>query len=152
MRELTPRQRWMAVLAKASLADLEARMATCGDLPEYRLLRSPESGLTMVRGRVGSTGQPFNLGEIPLTRCVVQVEQSAGDPILGFSYVAGRSRRQAELAALCDALLQHPQWHSSLHTQVVDPLAKLAQAHQSEVAAQTAATRVNFFTLQRGEG
>lgn len=152
MSELNPRQQWMAVLAKAPLAALESQVATCGDLPEYRFLRSPEAGLAMVRGRMGGTGEPFNLGEITLTRCVVQVEHSIDQPLLGFGYVAGRSQRHAELAALCDALLQHPQWQGAVQAQVVQPLATAAQARQAEVAAQTEATRVNFFTLLRGEG
>ncbi|MBE9139936.1 phosphonate C-P lyase system protein PhnG [Nodosilinea sp. LEGE 07088] len=151
MSELTPRQQWMAVLAKAPLADLEAQVAACGDLPAYRFLRSPQTGLAMVRGRAGGTGEPFNLGEITLTRCVVQLEIPGDRPDLGFGYVAGRCHRHAELAALCDALIQHPQWRDSVHTQVVEPLGALAHTRQTETAQQTAATRVNFFTLRRGE-
>ncbi|GAB4376283.1 MAG: hypothetical protein Kow00121_23160 [Elainellaceae cyanobacterium] len=72
----------------------------------------------MVQGRTGGAGQPFYLGEMTITRCVVRLEtpdleeaiasQFPEGVIVGFGYVAGRSHRHAELAALCDALLQHP--------------------------------------------
>ena len=70
----------------------------------YRVLRGPEAGLVMVRGRAGGGGAPFNLGEMTATRCTVRTE--AG--FVGHAYVAGRNERQAELAALADALLQDP--------------------------------------------
>lgn len=145
------RAAWMATLAKASLTQLEAQVATLGALPDYRFLRSPEMGLAMVRGRAEGTGQPFNLGEITLTRCVVQVDAPGSGPIAGFGYVAGRSQRHAELSALCDALLQHPDWQVPVQTQVIEPLRAISQAQQSAAAAETEATRVNFFTLLRGE-
>ena len=126
---------------------LEERVATLDNLPEYGFLRSPEMGLTMVRGRAEGTGQPFNLGEMTLTRCVVKL----GD-LTGFGYVAGRSKRHAELAALCDGLLQHPDWHERVETQVIAPLQTAAWEKQHTAAAEVESTRVNFFTMLRGEG
>ncbi|MGF1538144.1 MAG: phosphonate C-P lyase system protein PhnG, partial [Elainellaceae cyanobacterium] len=79
----TERQAWMAILAKAPLPKLEACVATCGTLPGFESLRSPEVGLAMVRGRAGGDGEPFNLGEITLTRCVVQMDHD-GETITGF--------------------------------------------------------------------
>ncbi|MEB3882357.1 phosphonate C-P lyase system protein PhnG [Lyngbya sp. CCY1209] len=143
------RQSWMATLAKSSLKALEDRIADLQPLPPYDFLRPPEIGLTMVRGRAGGTGEIFNLGEMTVTRCAVQL----GDPaaIVGFGYVAGRSRRHAELAALCDALLQHPQWRDRIQQSVIEPLqGELRQQHAAR-ARQTAATQVNFYTLVRGE-
>ncbi|HEY9889198.1 MAG TPA: phosphonate C-P lyase system protein PhnG [Candidatus Obscuribacterales bacterium] len=147
----TGRAVWLATLAKAPLEQLEACFATLGTIPPYEFLRSPEVGLTMVRGRVEGTGQPFNLGEMTLTRCVVQMADPAGLTIAGFGYVAGRSSRHAELAAVCDALLQHPDWAAVVGDRVLTPLQAAARARQAEVAAQGEATRVNFFTLRRGE-
>lgn len=144
----------MSVLAKATPNALEKAVERLANLPPYRFLRSPETGLTMVRGRAGGTGQVFNLGEMTLTRCVVQLEESHPDtdePITGFGYVGGRSHRHAELAALCDALLQHPDWHPTIHTQVIEPLQAAAQHRQETQQRQTEATRVNFFTLARAE-
>lgn len=145
------RSSWISALAKAPLALLEERVATLGALPEYRFLRSPEIGLAMVRGRTEGAGQPFNLGEMTLTRCVVQLEQAGDVAISGFGYVAGRSQRHAELAAVCDALLQHQDWQAKVQAQVIEPLQGAAQARRAAEAAEVESTRVNFFTLLRGE-
>lgn len=146
------RAAWMATLAKADLADLEQFYQVLGEVPAYQYLRSPEIGLTMVRGRIEGTGQPFNLGEITLTRCVVQIVGANSDEtIAGFGYVAGRSQRHAELAALYDALLQHPDWHVTVWREVMQPLQTAAQARSEQIQAQVESTRVNFFTLKRGE-
>ncbi len=142
----------MAVLAKAPLELLEQSFPALGVLPPYEYLRSPEMGLTMVRGRIEGTGTPFNLGEMTLTRCVVKIAGVHADqPIAGFGYVAGRSKRHAELAAVGDALLQHPDWQSQVMGIVIQPLKTAAQEQRSQRAAQVEATRVNFFTLKRGE-
>lgn len=151
MDDLAIRKAWMATLAKASLPELEACVSTLAPLPEYRFLRSPEIGLTMVRGRAGGTGAPFNLGEIPLTRCVVQLATDPAEPTTGFGYVAGRSKRHAELAALCDGLLQDGAWYERVQSQVIEPLQAAYQASRDQQAQQTEATRVNFFTMLRGE-
>ncbi len=142
----------MSALAKAPLALLEERVATLGALPEYRFLRSPEIGLAMVRGRTEGAGQPFNLGEMTLTRCVIQLSLAAGgESISGFGYVAGRSQRHAELAAVCDALLHHQDWQSKVQTQVIEPLQGVAYRQRAAETAEVDSTRVNFFTLLRGE-
>ena len=90
----------MAILAKSSVVDIERCIKTL-EFPEYTFLRQPEIALTMVRGRAGGTGEAFNLGEITITRCVIKIGE-----ITGFGYVGGRSKRHAELAAICDGLLQ----------------------------------------------
>jgi alpha-D-ribose 1-methylphosphonate 5-triphosphate synthase subunit PhnG len=147
------RQAWMATLAKADFELLEQLVNQLDNLPNYSFLRSPEIGLAMVRGRAGGTGEAFNLGEMTMTRCVVQLEsQSGNDGIAGFGYVAGRSHRHAELAALCDALLQSFQWHEQIQTTVIQPLELQRQQQQELKQRQTAATKVNFFTMVRGEG
>jgi alpha-D-ribose 1-methylphosphonate 5-triphosphate synthase subunit PhnG len=147
----TDRQEWMAVLAKAPLNLLEECVKNLGDLPEYHFLRSPEVGLTMVRGRAGGSGDAFNLGEMTLTRCVVQLTASTDAESTGFGYVAGRSHTHAELAAVCDALLQQHQWHNQIKSTVIAPLRAEYQRRAQETQQQTAATQVEFFTLLRGE-
>src|ERR1700761_2739323 len=87
------RRRWMAVLARAESAMIEAGLARCGTLPAYKCLRGPESGLVMVRGRIGGGGGPFNLGEMTVTRCSIRTE--AG--LVGHAYIAGRDEHRAEL-------------------------------------------------------
>lgn len=146
----------MATLAKAPVAELEALMAKVADVPSYRFLRSPETGLTMVRGRAGGVGQVFNLGEMTLTRCVIQIDvvqisDEQTEPIAGFGYVAGRSHRHAELAALCDGLLQHQDWAAVVQRAVIEPLGAITHQKRTQQQQQTAATKVDFFTMLRGE-
>ena len=94
----------MGVLARASAAEITARLDAAPALPPHRRLRGPETGLVMARGRQGGDGAPFNLGEMTVTRCTVRLE----DGTVGHAYVAGRDMRQAELAAVLDAALQDP--------------------------------------------
>lgn len=143
--ETAARQRWMGVLARAEDGALEAAWAGLADRPEYRLLRPPETGLVMVRGRAGGTGRPFNMGEMSATRCAVQLE--GGE--VGIAYVAGRSARHAELAAAFDALLQQPARRQELDEAVVAPLEVAQRARREESRANAARSRVEFFAMVR---
>ena len=148
MTATTPdRQRWMAVLAKAEPAELARLWEALPDKPGWRRLRAPETGMVMVRGRAGGTGQPFNLGEMTVTRCAVQL----ADGTAGYGYVGGTDRAHAELAAVVDAMMQEPARHDAVEEAVIAPLAAARAAARRETAAKTAATRVEFFTLVRGE-
>jgi alpha-D-ribose 1-methylphosphonate 5-triphosphate synthase subunit PhnG len=122
------RRCWMSVLALASTAELEAVWRAVPAPPRHRMLRWPETGLAMVRGRAGGTGTRFNLGEMTVTRCAVQLEGGA----VGVAYVRGRERRHAELA-------------------IVAPLAAAQAARRRATAERVAPSRVEFFTMVRGE-
>lgn len=138
------RQHWMSVLARASVEDLEHYCARLPEAPVYQCLRPAETGLAMVRGRTGGTGSPFNLGEVTLSRCVVEL----GTGRRGFGYVRGRNRRHAELAALLDALMQEaPHKHGPA---LIEPLHRHWQQQREATARKAAATRVDFMTMVRG--
>jgi alpha-D-ribose 1-methylphosphonate 5-triphosphate synthase subunit PhnG len=146
------RQAWLAVLANASLAELEAAWDALDDKPAFRRLRPSETGLVMLRGRIGGTGQPFNVGEMTMTRAAIQLLDAAGAVShAGFGYVAGRSARRAELVALFDALLQDPARHDAVSAAVVAPLATQQQAAKAARSAKVMASKVDFFTMVRGE-
>ena len=140
------RRRAMAVLADTATADIEGRMSAL-TIPSHEELRTPENGLVMLRGRVGGDGAPFNLGEATVTRAAVRL--ASGET--GFAYVLGRDARKAKLIAICDAMLQSKNSGQILDS-VVAPLEEALIARRRETDAETAATRVNFFTLVRGEG
>ncbi len=140
----TERQRWMAMLARASAEELQSLLEQHAPSVDYQVLRAPETGLCMVRGRMGGSGRPFNLGEMTVTRCVVQLE----DDTTGIAYVTGRDRTQAELAALADALLQN----GHLSPENLEPLSRTQREQRERRSEQVATTKVNFFTLVRGEG
>jgi alpha-D-ribose 1-methylphosphonate 5-triphosphate synthase subunit PhnG len=149
---IAARQHWLAVLAKASLADLERAWNALPHQPLYRTLRPSETGLVMVRGRIGGTGQPFNFGEMTMTRAAIQLVDAAGAvTYTGFGYIAGCSAKRAELVALFDALLQDPERQDELATSVVDVLAARQAAEKAAGADKFAATKVDFFTMVRGE-
>lgn len=138
------RQQWMKVLAGAGsrLSDYSEALRQ----GEHRFIRPAEIGMVMVRGRMGASGASFNLGEMTVTRCVVQL----ADGRHGYSYVAGRSKQQAELAALADAHLQgdsHSYWMASL----IEPLQREQHAQRAAKEAQSAASQVEFVTMVRGE-
>lgn len=137
------RRRWMAVLARAPAEEIAGLLADLPPLPAPERLRPPETGLVMVRGRAGGDGAPFNLGEMTVTRCAVRL----GDTV-GHAYVAGRDKRQAELAALLDAALQDPARRDTLLARVIAPLAARQQAAREAEARKAAATRVDFFAMQ----
>ena len=137
------RKRWMAVLARASAAEIEARLADADPLPSHTRLRGPETGLVMVRARAGGGGAPFNLGEMTVARCTVR----NADGLVGHAYVAGRDLRQAELAAALDAGLQDPARREALERAVIAPLAAAQEAARAGTRRRAAATEVQFFTL-----
>ncbi len=116
-------------------------------VPAYEDLREPENGLVMVRGRIGGDGAPFNLGEATVTRAAVRL--ATGE--MGFGYVLGRDRQKARLVALCDALWQSNEFADAVEAKVLAPLRAARIAERNRKAQETAATRVDFFTLVRGE-
>jgi alpha-D-ribose 1-methylphosphonate 5-triphosphate synthase subunit PhnG len=134
------RRHWMAVLARASGEEIAALMP---DLPAHERLRAPETGLVMVRGRAGGDGNAFNLGEMTVTRCAVRLGE-----MVGHAYVAGRDKRQAELAAILDAALQDPARRAALMATVIAPLETRQNAAREAEARRAAATKVEFLAMQ----
>jgi alpha-D-ribose 1-methylphosphonate 5-triphosphate synthase subunit PhnG len=141
------RQAAMAVLAHADTAEIAARLAALA-LPPHQHLREPENGLVMVRGRIGGDGAPFNLGEATVSRAAVRLDSGE----LGIGYALGRDTRKAELIALCDALIQSAAHADSIEVSVLAPLRGRIAADRRRKAAEAAATKVDFYTLVRGEG
>jgi alpha-D-ribose 1-methylphosphonate 5-triphosphate synthase subunit PhnG len=137
----------MAALARAGADRLEAAWSALDEPPSYSLMRAPEVGMVMVRGRSGGTGPKFNLGEMTVTRCVVRLASGT----LGYGYVAGRDRRHAERAALFDALLQEDATHDRVMRDVIEPVEAEIAARTRTVRQKAAATKVEFFTMVRGE-
>jgi alpha-D-ribose 1-methylphosphonate 5-triphosphate synthase subunit PhnG len=141
------RQAAMAVLVHAAADRIAALLAPI-ELPTSTTLRQPENGLVMVRGRIGGDGAAFNLGEATVTRAAVRL--ASGE--CGFGYTLGRDRDKARLIALCDALIQTNEYADTIETSVLAPLRAEQAAARRRQAEQTAATKVDFYTLVRGEG
>lgn len=145
------RKRYLAILARASTAELEEARKLLGDLPDVQQVRPPEVGMTMLRGRIGGTGDTFNLGEATVTRCALRV----GGAPLGVGYTLGRERRKAELIAMFDSLLQGGDQSAELSALIQREVISVYGAKQSarmDATRQAAATsKVEFFTFVRGE-
>jgi alpha-D-ribose 1-methylphosphonate 5-triphosphate synthase subunit PhnG len=137
----------MAVLAHSDAAEIARRLEKIA-VPAYENLREGENGLVMVRGRIGGDGAPFNLGEATVSRAAVRL--STGE--VGFGYTLGRDRQKARMIALCDAMVQSDEFSVAVEADVLAPLRAALISTQSQKAAETAATRVDFYTLVRGEG
>jgi alpha-D-ribose 1-methylphosphonate 5-triphosphate synthase subunit PhnG len=137
----------MAVLAHSAAADIAGRLEAIA-LPVHENLREAENGLVMVRGRIGGDGAPFNLGEATMSRAAVRL--ATGE--VGFGYTLGRDKEKARMIALCDALVQSDEFASLIEAKVLAPLRAAIASRQRAKAAETAATRVDFYTLVRGEG
>jgi alpha-D-ribose 1-methylphosphonate 5-triphosphate synthase subunit PhnG len=136
----------MAALANATFEDLQA-LALREPLPDHVALRAPETGLVMVRGRIGGTGAPFNVGEMTVTRCSVRLAEGT----IGHGYIAGRNGEHARLAAILDAMLQHPDHGLALFDRIILPLETRGEVRWRERSAKSAATKVDFFTMVRGD-
>ncbi|WP_082714935.1 phosphonate C-P lyase system protein PhnG [Falsirhodobacter sp. alg1] len=140
--DLLERRNWMGLLARANperLGDL------LGDLPEHSFARAPEIGTVMVQGRTGGTGAPFNIGEITVTRCTLRLASGT----IGHSCVQGRNKTHATCAAIVDALMQDTP--ARFMERILTPLANDASQSASLRHAKAEATKVEFFTLVRGE-
>jgi len=138
------RRHRMAVLARASLADLERALSDAGPLPAWERLRGPETGMVMVRGRMGGSGRAFNLGEMTVTRCAVRL----ADGRIGHAYLAGRDGRRAELAAVLDAAALDSRVAEALAA-TIDAMARAQRAARIDRSRRAAATQVAFYGMVR---
>ncbi|MFC0408334.1 phosphonate C-P lyase system protein PhnG [Roseomonas elaeocarpi] len=140
------RQSVMALCAEALAEELHDALRAVGYRGPVRDLRRPETGLVMVRGRAGGDGRRFNLGEATVTRAAVTLEEVG----TGFAYHLGRDAARARLAATLDALWQSPQ-HQAAVVSALAPVRRRLSEERARAARQAAATRVDFFTMVRGE-
>ena len=150
-QSIADRREWIALLSTVPVTLLEAET---GRLEQhvFRFLANPEIGLVMVRGRPGGSPTAFNLGEMTVTRCVVSTTDSAsGEQLDGHGHVAGRDRRHAELAAQFDAYFQDGAVSTADREAILAPMRTFKQKAKQEKAAKTAATKVEFFTMVRGD-
>jgi len=138
----------MSVLARAPGPEIAVLAAELGPLPAYQILKAPETGTVMLEGRAGGTGRRFNAGEATVTRAAVRL----ADDTMGVAYALGTDKRKAELAAVLDGLLQSAVWRDRILTTVIRPLAAAEEERRTLASRKAAATKVDFFTLVRGDG
>ena len=137
----------MSILA-ILFEDLQSLWQNLPGKPVWTHVRPPEIGMVMLRGRIGGTGNRFNLGEMTVTRCSVGLDSG----ILGHGYVSGRNKKHAEIAAVIDALMQREDRAESVEHSIIKPLELRHQLSREAASRKAAATKVEFFTVARENG
>jgi alpha-D-ribose 1-methylphosphonate 5-triphosphate synthase subunit PhnG len=132
----------LAAAPAKALAELWDRWA---DKPDHTMVRGPEVGLVMVRGRAGGGGAPFNLGEASVSRASVRIVTGE----VGHGYCLGRDMAKAEAIAVIDALWQRDA--ARVEVEIIAPLQALAVAADQKRRDESAASKVDFFTMVRGD-
>ena len=140
------RKFWMSLLATSNQSDLLNLWEQKKIRVNYIWLRTPEIGSIMAQGRMGVTGDKFNIGEVTITRCSLKLNCGT----IGHSYVQGRSKKKAEISALCDALMQ-TKMSKEINKNIIIPLEKIKKDNKDKILSKAEATKVDFFTLVRGE-
>jgi len=147
----TARADWMGLLARAPRELLESALRD--HIPnEPTWLRKPETGLFMVKGRVGGSGEPFNLGEITVTRCAIKIQDSQAQERVGVAYILGRSKSLALMVSLADALLQDEVKTHHWQDTLIRPIQTYLKNQREQSQQKTQETKVDFFTVAREAG
>lgn len=140
----TERCELLAQLTDAEIGGI-ARLVLDGTVPEPTLITPPTVGMLMARIAEGAHGDVFNVGEVLVTECHVQVGASEG-----WSMVMGSRPRAALRAAMIDAVLSDGAPDRASGTAAVDArLIELAAARLAAMRherAGLAETRVQFQT------
>ncbi|MGO4565830.1 phosphonate C-P lyase system protein PhnG [Rhizobium sp. 2YAF20] len=145
--EMRERKRVTDLLARAEREELDAAWEALPERPAVQPVRGPETGLVMVRGRIGGGGSPFNLGEVTVTRTTIRIASGK----VGHAHALGTDRERSRVAAIFDALWQEPATKDFVERTILAPVAERIGAADAKKADETAATRVDFFTMVRGE-
>ncbi|MGP4806095.1 phosphonate C-P lyase system protein PhnG [uncultured Agrobacterium sp.] len=141
------RKRAAGLLARATVEELLNCWSALDAKPRVEKVRGPETGLVMVRGKIGGGGSPFNLGEATVTRATVKLASGT----IGHAHALGTSRKQAWYAAIADALWQEETTRPLVEREVLSVVASRLEKRKTNAIQQTAATRVDFFTMVRGD-
>jgi alpha-D-ribose 1-methylphosphonate 5-triphosphate synthase subunit PhnG len=141
------RQRVAALLARANMDELMTVWNGLEQTPEAEKVRGPETGLVMVRGRIGGGGDAFNLGEATMTRATIRLASGT----VGHAHALGTNKKKAWVSAIFDALWQELETRNAIETHLLSPVEKRLKATADQKKQETAATRVNFFTMVRGD-
>jgi alpha-D-ribose 1-methylphosphonate 5-triphosphate synthase subunit PhnG len=141
------RRNRLAVLAMSDTSELVKCWKTLGVDPEFTMPRAPQTGIVGLRGRIGGGGDAFNFGEATITRATVKLASGS----IGHAYALGRDHTKAKLSAIIDALCLDDDWSARIEDNIITPLRNQIKSRDERRAAETAATKVDFFTMVRGE-
>ncbi|MGV3553336.1 phosphonate C-P lyase system protein PhnG [Rhizobium sp.] len=130
----------MTLLASSDPADLERHWKSLDPYPAVNWTRRPQVGAVAVRARASRTGALFELGEMTVTRCSVEVDGAAG-----YAYVAGRNKRHAAIAAVFDALAESGGCHFPKIADILVDLRSTLECRRTAKMARARTSAVDFF-------
>jgi len=140
------RQEWLGILARSDDNQLREFWSALNLEPNFTWMRTPEIGSVMVQGRMGGTGNPFNVGEVTVTRSAIKL----GTGEVGHAYAQGRCKRKSQIIALIDALMQTDK-NTLLIKNILIPLSEQNDKRNKNIQSEAEKTKVDFFTLVRGD-
>ena len=141
------RRERLAVLARTEALEINRLWEKLGIDVNFRRLKGPVSGLIALHGRIGGGGDPFQFGEATLSRAVIELETGE----IGYGQALGRDLAKVERCAVIDALAQNPEHAHQIETELIAPLRDQLIEADDSAREKVAATKVDFFTLVRGE-
>jgi len=141
------REDWIGLLGSADPTDLESALEKLNHPIEFNHIVKPETGMLMVQAKADGTNSRFNLGEITISKCILEINGQ----YMGAGWTMGTNLRHAELAALFDGLFQDPLFQETLNQTLIPLLKEKQQAKNDRRLKDAADTKVEFFTLKRGE-
>ncbi|MEM0900315.1 MAG: phosphonate C-P lyase system protein PhnG [Pseudomonadota bacterium] len=140
-------QERQSVIAQVQADELMTAWVALGIDPSFEVLRGPETGLVSLKGQIGGGGAPFPFGDATATRASVRLN----DGRIGHAMLLGRDHRRTTIAAVIDALCHGEGDAELIDAKLMPALIKALRDRDQTRAAQTAATKVDFFTMVRGE-
>ena len=140
------RKQWLSYLATADENYLISLWDNLNMKIEYNWLREPEIGSIMVQGKAGATGDNFNVGEVTITRGSLNVDEK----IQGNGSVQGKKKYKTKMSVLGNPLIKTEK-KKIIKRNIIDKLIKYKNNKRNEILSKTEATKVDFFTLVRGE-
>ena len=85
MKNLITRETWLSLLAQASVEELDSLRDTMQPNQKIQVMKTPVAGTTLVRARMGNTGNQFNAFEVVTTKCAIKSERG----IIGYGWRLG---------------------------------------------------------------
>lgn len=141
------REEWISVL---NLVPDEALREVVDNVSADWIIKPkalPQAGLGLLKMRDSALGEPFYLGEFPLSTCWLSISTQDAQTAEGAALIMDDRIEQAERLAICDAVLSAklPGWEAV--AQLVSLGADRKEIIEKERKAILARTRVDFSLL-----
>ncbi|MFB7637939.1 phosphonate C-P lyase system protein PhnG [Peribacillus butanolivorans] len=109
---------------------------------KVNVIQKPESALVLLKARETANKSLFYLGELLVTECTVQIQDS-----IGIGIVKGHREELAHCLAIIDAAYQADLVETRLWSHVLENEKKNIQKNLQELNQSILRTKVNFETM-----